>query len=229
LDKIKWALRAITVCCILIPLLVLGFTCQNNLMGLIVSPQLQSLVNHNGQNNSDVLNSTMAKLGINPNSFQAPKFENLTYDSSTGIATLTLNLTNPFTYQPLEISNFSVTVAYSNGTQPVTIQLVEPINIAANQTGDISIPLTSSNPQVLQSLINGNQTGSNLQLSNLYANVNGVTVHIANLNQLFQSSNSNNGNNNNGNINNGNINNGNINGGNNNNGINGIKIVGGGP
>jgi len=200
-------------------------------MGLILSPQLQSLVNHNGQNNGNLLNSDMAKLGVNTNGLQAPKFENLTYDSSTGIATLTLNLTNPFTDQALEISNFSVTVAYSNGTKPVTIQLAEPINIAANQTGDISIPLTCPDPQVLQSLVSGNQTASNLQLSNLYANVNGITVHIGNLNQLFQGSNSN-SNNNNGSINNGNINNGNINGnGNgviNNNGVNVKRIVGGG-
>ena len=174
-------------------------------MGLIVSPQLQSLTNQNGQNNGSVLNSDMAKLGINTNGLQAPKLENLTYDSSTGIATLTLNLTNPLTDQSLEISNFSLTVA-SNSTQPFTIQLAEPINIAANQTGDISILLTCPDPQVLQSLVNGNQTASNLQLSNLYVNVNGVTVHIGNLNQLFQSSNSN-SNNNNGNNNPGNNNN----------------------
>jgi hypothetical protein len=223
-DKVKWSLRAITVCCILIPLLVLGFTSGNKLTGLIVPPQLQSLINQNGQNNSNVLNSTIAQLGINPNNIQAPKVENLTYDSSTGIATLTLNLTNPLTYQSLEVSNFSLTVA-SNGTQPVTIQLAEPINIAANQTGDIAIPLTSSDPQALQSLISGNQTMSNLQFSNLNLDANGITVHIGNLNQLSQSSNSN-GNNNPGNNNNngviGNNNMGIV--GNNNNGISVKKI-----
>ena len=200
MDKVKWSLRAITICCILIPLLVLGFTSGNKLTGLIVPSQLQSLINQNGQNNSSALNSTLAQLGINPNNIQAPKVENLTYDSSTGIATLTLNLTNPLTDQSLEVSNFSVTVA-SNGTQPVTIQLAHPINIAANQTGDIAIPLTSSDSQALQSLISGDQTMSNLQFSNLYLDVNGITVQIGNLNQLSQSSN-NNGNNNLGNNNN---------------------------
>ena len=229
MDKVKWSLRAITVCCILIPLLVLGFASGNKLTGLIVPPQLQSLINQNGQNNSDALNSTMAKLGINPNNIQAPKVENLTYDSSTGIATLTLNLTNPLTDQSLEVSNFSITVA-SNNTQPITIQLAEPINIAANQTGNIAMSLTSSDPQALQSLISGNQTMSNLQFSNLYMDVNGITVHIGNLNQSSQSSNSN-GDNNPGNNNNNGIN------GNNNMGIIGnnngisvkkIKVNGGG-
>jgi len=201
LDKIKWSLRAITVCCILIPLLVLAISCSGNLAGLIVPPQLQSLINQNGQNNNNSLNSTIAQLGINPNNLQAPKVENLTYDSSTGIATLTLNLTNPLTDQSLEVSNFSLTVAFSNGTQPVTIQLVEPINIAANQTGTTAIPFTSNNPQVLQSLISGDQTASNLQLSNLYVNVNGIIVQVSNFNGLFQSSNSTI--NNNGNINSG--------------------------
>ena len=222
MDKVKWSLRAITICCILIPLLVLGFTSGNKLTGLIVPSQLQSLTNQNGQNNSDALNSTMAQLGINPNDIQAPKVENLTYDSSTGIATLILNLTNPLTDQSLEVSNFSVTVA-SNGTQPVTIQLADPINIAANQTGDIAIPLTSSDSQALQSLVSGDQPMGNLQFSNLYLDVNGITVQIGNLNQLSQNSNSN-GNNNSGNNNNGVI--GNNNGviGNNNNGV-GVKKI----
>ena len=223
MDKVKWSLRAITICCILIPLLVLGFTSGNKLTGLIVPSQLQSLTNQNGQNNSDALNSTMAQLGINPNDIQAPKVENLTYDSSTGIATLILNLTNPLTDQSLEVSNFSVTVA-SNGTQPVTIQLADPINIAANQTGDIAIPLTSSDSQALQSLVSGDQPMGNLQFSNLYLDVNGITVQIGNLNQLSQNSNSN-GNNNSGNNNNGvigNNNNGVI--GNNNNGV-GVKKI----
>jgi len=170
------------------------------------------LIDHNGQNSSNDLNSTIAQLGINPNGIQVPTVENLTYDSSTGIATLTLNITNPLTDQSLEVSNFSLTVAFSNGTQPVTIQLVEPINIAANQTGDISIPLISSNPVVLQSLISGDQTVSNLQLSNLYVNVNGIIVQVGNLNGLFQSGNSNSNNN----------------GNNNNSGSNVVRIVGGG-
>jgi len=224
LDKVKWYLRAITVCCILIPLLVLGYTYRDNLAGLIVPPQLQNLINQNnsGQSNSNALNSTLAQLGINVNNFQMPQFENLTYDSSTGVATLTVNLTNPLTDQSLDVSNFSLDVAYSNGAQPVTIQLAEPINIGAGQTGIVSIPLTSSNSQELQSLISGNQTGSNLQLSNLYVTVNGITVQISNLSDLSQSSNNNNGNNNNNN----NGNNNSINGNNNNNGI-GINNING--
>ena len=183
------------------------------------------MINHNGQNNSDALNSTIAQLGINLN-LQPPKIENLTYDSSTGIATLTLNLTNPLTDQSLEIGNFSLTIAESNGTQPVTIQLVEPINIAANQTGDIAIPLASSNTEVLQSLISGNQTASNLQLSNLYANINGITVHIGNLDGLLQSSNNNSNNDGGSNNSGGNV--VGIIGSNNNNGGNLLRIVGGG-
>jgi len=198
---------------------VVASTYRDNLLGLIVPPQLQSLINQNNsgngqnnsgntQNNSNVLNSTLAQLGINPSSIQAPKVENLTYDSSTGISTLTLNLTNPLTGQSLEVSNFSVTVAYSNGTQPVTIQLAEPVNIAANQTGSVSLPLLSSDPQLLQSLMSGNQTISNLQFSNLYVNINGITVQISNLNSLLQSGNSNGNNNGNNNNNSNNGNNG---------------------
>jgi len=212
LDKVKWSLRAITVCCILIPLLVLGYSCRDNLPGLVVPPQLQSLITQNGQtggvqslitqsgqSNSNALNSTLALLGIDPNGFQTPQLENITFDSSTDIATLTVNVTNPLTDQSLDVSNFSLTVAYSNGAQPVNIQLAEPITIAANQTGIISIPLTSSNPQVLQGIINGTQSVSNLQVSNLYVDVNGIILQISNPGSLTQSGNGNNNNSNNNN------------------------------
>ena len=190
------------------------------MLGLIVPPQLQSLTNQHGQNNSNALNSTLAQLGINPNDIQAPQFENLTYDSSTGLATLSLNLTNPLTGQSLDISNFSVTVTSSNGTQPFTMSLPQPIEIAPDQTGIMSISLSVSNPQELQSIINSNQTMSNLQFSNLYVNVNGVTLQIGNLNQLSQGSNSNGNNNNNGNNNgNNNIGNNNVNSNNGNNNV----------
>ena len=212
MDKVKWSLRAITVCCILIPLLVLGYSCRDNLPGLVVPPQLQSLITQNGQtggvqslitqsgqSNSNALNSTLALLGIDPNGFQTPQLENITFDSSTDIATLTVNVTNPLTDQSLDVSNFSLTVAYSNGAQPVNIQLAEPITIAANQTGIISIPLTSSNPQVLQGIINGTQSVSNLQVSNLYVDVNGIILQISNPGSLTQSGNGNNNNSNNNN------------------------------
>jgi hypothetical protein len=195
LNKVKWILRLITICCTLIPLLVVGYIYRDNFpIGLIVPPQLKNLINQNGLGNSSVLIPTLAQLGINPN-IQMPQFENLTYDSSRGIATVTLNLTNPLTHQSLDVSNFSLTIAYSiqNTQFNFTIQLVGPIHIVANQTGDISIQLKSSNPQALQSLLSGNQAISNLQMSNLYVNVNGITVQISNLNGLYQSNYGNNG------------------------------------
>ena len=194
MSKLKWALRATTVCCLVIPLLVAYAVYSDNLMGLIFPPQLEQLINNansNGsQNNSgNDINSTLAQLGLNPDKLQAPQIEQFTYNKQTGVVDLTMNFTNPMFDKPLDVSSFSVNVADSNGTQLFTIHLDKPINIEAGQTGDINLTGTALNDNakaVMDSIINGggiqNIDPNDFQLSNLTANVAGVTIHIQNVN-----------------------------------------------
>ncbi len=217
MNKLKWILRLITVCCILIPLIVVGYTYKDNPLGLILPPQVLSLMNQNNSNNNqgNGNNSTQAlltQIGVNPNNLQSPQLENITYDNQTGTATLTVNFTNPLTDKTLDVSSFGVNVAFSNGTQLFTVQLDQPLDVAANQTGNITLSAVASSAQgqtVLQDLASGNQTGdmSDLQFSNLNIDVSGIIVHMDNLNDfsgLFGSSNNNSNSNDNSNDNNGN-------------------------
>ena len=201
-------LRGITVCCVLIPLLVLIVPnlMSNDPLAIVVPPQLKNIISNIGQggnggsngnnngNNSSGANVLLAQMGVDPNEVQLPQFENFTYDSSTQIATLTLNMTNPLTGTSLDVNSFNVNLSLSNGPS-FTLQLDKQIIVSANQTGLLSLPISSSDPVQLQNLVDavsagGNQTFdvSSLQVNNLEANVNGVMVQVPNLSQLFGNS-----------------------------------------
>ena len=224
MDKVKWSLRAITICCILIPvLLVIVPNVENHTpLSIVVPPQFADLMSNNGLggnagsnngpsgnggnngNNSANANALLAQIGVDPNKVQTPQFESFTYDSSTQVATLTVNVTNPLTDQSIDVNSFKVTLSYPNGTS-FTLQLNQPITVSPNQTGFLSIPISSSDPQLLQNLVNAVSVGngqsfdtSSLQVTNLTANINGVAVQIPNLSQLFGNSSNSPLNNNNG-------------------------------
>ena len=189
---------------------------NNNPLAIVAPPQLKNIMSNIGQggsgqsngnnnNNNPGANVLLAQMGVDPNKVQLPQFENFAYDPSTQIATLTLNVTNPLSVTSLDVNSFSVDLSYSNGSS-FTLQLDKPITVSVNQTGLLSIPISSSDPQQLQNLVNavssgGNQTfeTSNLQVTNLSADINGVAVQIPNLSQLFGNSGNGPSNNNSGN------------------------------
>ena len=192
MNRIKWILRSITLCCTLVPLLLVGLTYRDNVLGLIIPPQLQNLIQNGSNSNSNkvnTLNSALAQLGIDPSGIQTPHIENFTYDNQTGLAGLTLNFTNPMTKQSLDVSSFSIDVSDSNGNNLFAIQLNQPVSIGAGQSASISLSASSLTPEaqaLMQSIVNANKTidTSNLQFSDLSANVGGVIIHVNNLNNL---------------------------------------------
>jgi hypothetical protein len=152
---------------------------------------------NNQANSNNNINSTLAQFGINTNNLQTPQVESLSYDNQTGTADLTLNFTNPMKTQTLDVSSFSVDVADSNGTHLVTVQLDQGIDIGAGQTGNLSLMANALNDQgkaLMESLISGNGgtiDTSDLQFTNLNANVGGIIIHVDNLNGFSQGSNGN--------------------------------------
>jgi hypothetical protein len=193
LNKLKWILRATTVCCIIIPLVVVAAVYSGNLLGLVVPPQVEKLINNANSNrvqsnsNNDI-NSTLTQLGVDPDKLQTPQVEKLTYNNGTGVADLTINFTNPMSNTTLDVKQFSVDVADSNGSPLFTIQLDKGIDIGAGQSGDISLSGNALNDNakvIMDNLINGSSTQSidlnNFQLSNLNADVGGITLHIDNV------------------------------------------------
>jgi hypothetical protein len=163
---------------------------SGDFLGVFVPPQLRRLASSASSGQAGDLNSTLATLGINLSGFKTPQFEGLTFDNSTGIATLKLRLTNPLTLQRITINQLSFTV--KNNTQSFRVHLKERVIVEANQTGILSFQFASTDPSALRSLvniINGVEPpacAEDLQLIDLYIDVNGIVVQASDLGKLSE-------------------------------------------
>jgi len=192
LDKVKWGLRAIALVCILAPLLYVALQCllAGDFLGLLVPPQLRELRSSAALGQGGDLNSTLVALGINPSRFKMPQFEDLTFDDSTGTATLKLRITSPLTHQSITLNELSFTV--KNGTRSFTIELKDKVVIEANYTGTLSLSLSSSDPDALRRLVNiikGIEQPAyveDLKLSDIYIDINGILITVHDLSKISE-------------------------------------------
>jgi hypothetical protein len=136
------------------------------------------------------LNLTLVALGINPSGLEMPQFESLTFNDSTKTATLRLRITNPLARQSITVNQLSLTI--KNGTRSFTIQLRDKVVVEANYMGALSLSFSSSDPDALRSLvniINGVEKpayAKELQLSELYIDVNGILIHASDLGKISE-------------------------------------------
>jgi len=192
LNKVKWGLRAATLVCILTPLLCVAmpYLLAGDPLGLFVPPQLRALASSAILGQGGDVSSMLVVLGINPSGLKMPEFEDLTFDESTGTATLKLRITSPLTRQSIVLNELSFTV--KNGTRSFTIELKDKVIIEANYVGVLSLSLTSSDLNALRSLVNiikGVERPAyieDLQLSNLYVNVNGILITAHDLGKISE-------------------------------------------
>jgi len=192
LNKVKWGLRAATLVCILTPLLCVAMPCllAGDPLGLFVPPQLRALASSAILGQGGDVSSMLVVLGINPSGLKMPEFEDLTFDESTGTATLKLRITSPLTRQSIALNELSFTV--KNGTRSFTIELKDKVIIEANYVGVLSLSLTSSDLNALRSLVNiikGVERPAyieDLELSNLYVNVNGILITAHDLGKISE-------------------------------------------
>ena len=193
MNKLRWILRAITICCLVIPIVTVVLVYRDDFVGMVVPSQIRKLIEDISSISSktengtklDSINKTISQLGIDPNKLQVPQIENLTYNNQTGVANVTLNFANPMANTTLDVDSFSLDVADSNGSQLFTIQLDKGIDIGAGQTGDImlsGIALNDNAKVIVNNLLSGKDVEelniNDFQLSNLNADVGGITVHI---------------------------------------------------
>jgi hypothetical protein len=197
LNKLKWGLRSITICCILIPLLFTALTYQTNLVGLIVPPEIQDLLQNGGSGQGDQggsgMDSIATLLGIDMENFTAPQIvQEPTFNNETGEMTMVFNFTNPMTENDLAINSMSVDVTDSNGNVLMTVNLDQAVIIAAGQTGNLPISgqLTEQAMAMLQSQGGDmeNFDFSSLTFSNFNADIGGIVIHLDNLNELMDNS-----------------------------------------
>ncbi len=192
MDKVKWGLRAITLACVLVPLLCVTVQCflADDLLGLLVPPQLRALTSPAALGQGGDLSSAFVALGINPSGFEMPRFKDLMFDESTSTATLKLEITSPLTRQSITLNELSFTVR--NGTRSFTIELKDKVVIEANYTGTLSLSFSSSDPDALRRLVNiikGVERPvyvEDLQFSDLSIDVNGILITVRDLGEISE-------------------------------------------
>jgi hypothetical protein len=191
LGKLNWTLNAVTCLCLLVPILYVVVPCalSGNLLGLFVPPQLQAALANLTQARS--LNSTLSAFGVNLRGFEEPpQVVSLAFNESTGNAVIELNITNPLIHERITVNQFSFTV--KNGTRSFTIHLVKPAVVEANWTGVVSLSFSSTDPEALRGLVKVLSGGEwpdyvkDLEISNLYADINGIVIQASDLGKLSE-------------------------------------------
>jgi hypothetical protein len=185
MDKVKFALTVLSVLIIAVPLLVVVYAYQNNLEGLAIPPQIQSLLTDglNSGNSGSGNGAQMPQVSQSIPNFQLPQAVGQPqYDPATGAFSYPFNFTNPLTSQ-ISINDLSAEVVGENNT-PLGNVSITPVNIAAgastviNATGNLS-------QSAINQLETEYQNGSlNVSLQNVNVNLGGITVHINEINDI---------------------------------------------
>ena len=127
MDKIRLLLTLITLAIAVGPLAGVLIVYQNNLLGLIVPPELIKIMNGNF---------------FTEESLQPPKFVGSQYDVTSRTVTLTFNFTNPFKFD-LTINSMSANVECA--VHEVLLghaALGKPITVRASETAVVTVTCT---------------------------------------------------------------------------------------
>ena len=199
MNKPKWILRTITVCCAILPLLFTVLAYQDNLLGLIVPSQIIDVMSGNDQVMQEILPDFSNMSNVEPifnDDFQ--------FNPENGTFSLSINLTNPLD-TPVSFNSLSTTVTDENGTILGTINLGNPMTLVPDKIS--TIPIEGAFSQELISLLqnsgidptepnfnpeNMEEIGldiNNIHLTNVNIDIGGIQIHIDELNpnELFGS------------------------------------------
>lgn len=175
MDKVKIGLTILSIAIIVIPLAIEVYAYKDNLEGIVLPPQIQSLMN--GNNSGATAGTQSSPLASLPN-FQIPQSAGQPqYDPTTGAFSYPFNFTNPLSTQ-LSFSQLSAQVATENGTPIGNISIPQAISIAPGANSIITA-VGNLDPTMVNQLAAQYQNGTlNIALNNVNVVVGGVNVHI---------------------------------------------------
>jgi hypothetical protein len=181
MDKVKLALTVLSMLIVIGPLAGIAYVYRDNLLGLVVPPQIKSLVSG--------VDSTVDSTGSQSQpAFQPPQIVGQPqYNAQTGAVTVSFNFTNPLTNE-VSIDNLSAEVqSEEDGVSLGNISLNQPIQIASGETSTINVSGVLNPAAISQfEAQNPGVNGINISLENLTADVAGVTVHVDQVNNVGQ-------------------------------------------
>ena len=178
MDKVKIALTILSIAIVVGPLIGIAFVYRDNLLGLVVPPQVKSMINSGDSNGSQSVGSQ----------FQMPTLVgDPQYNAQTGAVAVSFNFTDPLS-NSVSIDNLSAEVQSGTGGASLgDISLCQPIQIASGETSTITVSGVLNQAAISQfEAQNPGVTSLNISLANLNANVAGVTVHMDQVNNAGQ-------------------------------------------
>ena len=177
MDKVKIALTLLSILIVIGPLAGIAYVYRDNLLGLVVPPQVKSLVSGGDSTGSQ-----------SQPEFQPPQLVGEPqYNAQTGAVTVSFNFTNPLT-NAVSIDNLSAEVQSEEGGVSLgNISLNQPLQIASGETSIISVSGILNQNAISQfEAQNPGVNGINISLANLNVNVAGVNVHMNQVNNVGQ-------------------------------------------
>jgi len=178
MSKVKIALTALSILIVIAPLAGAAFFYRDNLLGLVVPPQLKTLVN-----GGDPKGSQSQPLFQTPQPTGQPQ-----YNAQTGVLTISFKFTNPLANQ-VSINNLTAEVQSEGegGFSLGNIALNQPIQIAPGETSVINVSgILNQNAISQLEAQNPGVNGVNISLENLNVNVAGINVCVDQINNVGQ-------------------------------------------
>ena len=197
INRLKWGLRGITLCCVILPMLVTVLAYQNNLSGLIVPPQLAGAMSGDGQALQEALPDFSKIKDVEPvynNDFQ--------FNPEDSSFSFSVSLENPLNTS-IAFNSLSTTIMDENGSVLGNVVLTHPVTLAQYENSAIPIEGALSpelitllqeqgvdlsdpnfNPEDLQGI---NLDMNNIHFTNVNIDIGGTIIHIDELDssQLF--------------------------------------------
>jgi len=177
MNKVKICLTIFTIAVILLPITLEIMMFKDNLMGLVIPPELTNLMKVGGEGNNATDNSTSSF--INPD-FQMPKpVGEPQYNPSTRTVSFTFNMENPVN-QPVTVESLNAgIVSHNDGLFLGNLNISKPVTLVPGQTVDITTLGVLSDDAINYFKAHAqSQEPVNIDLTNLNVEVDGITFNL---------------------------------------------------
>jgi hypothetical protein len=175
MDKLKIALTILSIAIMLVPIAVELLVYRDNLSGLVLPPQFESLLN--GADSNPTSDGTQASQLL-PD-FQLPQpVGQPKYDQQTGAFVYPFNFTNPLDTE-ISLDKLTADICSKDNTTLGTISIDQPININPGESAIINAEGILSQDTINQlSAQYSSYANLDIALENVDVTIGGVSIHI---------------------------------------------------
>ena len=185
MKKLKLALTLFTVAVIVGPFAYVLISNGNNLVGLVLPPQLSNLdqsLSQNSSGNPSLPSSDNSNpFNLTGSDFEPPQLVGSPqYDPSTGDFSVAINATNPLSNE-ISVEQLSVQIQSKDNSALVgNISIPDTISIKPGESSIINVEgvIPQQLYNQISNLNNGTLNTNNIVLKNLDVTVGGVKIHM---------------------------------------------------